>query len=204
MGCLYIYMQALHGVDAVCIGVPVHGRRTRLQKKTIGMLTQVVPVGLRPDAGTSFKELLGYVKQTLRSDLRHARSFLSSIVNQAAARWDTIGSPFEIVARFLAYDYNVDFGAIRSEGIVLENDFADTPLVATLRHHAHDALLTLTIKARSDVFDDKSIIKFASTLRVILHAAASASTVDIRSLDLIRQPSGISSCLNGMTPQPRS
>lgn len=159
MGCLYIYMQALHGVDAMCIGVPVHGRRTRPQKKIIGMLTQVVPVGLRPDAGTSFKELLGYVKQTLRSDLRHARSFLSSIVNQAAARWDTIGSPFETVARFLAYDYNVDFGAIRSEGIVLENDFADTPLVATLRNHAHDSLLTLTIKARSDVFDDESIIK---------------------------------------------
>ncbi len=65
-------LHRIGGARRFCIGVPVHNRRTRVQRDTLGLLMQVVPLPVRIDADDTFLSLLARIARDAMASWRHA------------------------------------------------------------------------------------------------------------------------------------
>ena len=62
-----------HGVDEVVIGVPVHNRGAARDRRTLGMFSSMIPLGIRVDRDHSFDALMHAVAAELKRCYRHQR-----------------------------------------------------------------------------------------------------------------------------------
>lgn len=136
------------GTDEVILGVPVLGRRGRLQRGTPGMMSNILPIrfGLRPEQTVA--EFVRHVSHTLREALRHHRYRYEDIVRDL----HLVGRAplFATVVNVMLFDYDVTFGDIPVQVHGLSGgEFHD--LSITVREPRPGAPVAFTVDARAAV-----------------------------------------------------
>ncbi len=68
-----VYLHRIGGADRVCIGVPVHHRRSRDARRTIGPLVELFPVVVEIEAADTFATVHDRARRAVLDTLKHAQ-----------------------------------------------------------------------------------------------------------------------------------
>ncbi|MBC7978532.1 MAG: non-ribosomal peptide synthetase, partial [Myxococcales bacterium] len=110
---LAVYFARTHGVDEVVIGVSVHNRGTARDRRTAGMFSSMIPLGIRVDRARSFAELMQSVAAELRRCYRHQRFPIQDL--NRALRLEQLGRHqlFDVTLSLDIYPEVTPIGAAR-------------------------------------------------------------------------------------------
>ncbi|MET7695826.1 amino acid adenylation domain-containing protein [Streptomyces sp. NPDC005483] len=164
------------GTDEVVLGVPVPGRKGRLQLSTPGMMSNILPIRfhLRPEQTVT--EFVRHVSHTLREALRHDRYRYEDILRDLHLVGR--GPLFAAVVNVMLFDYDVSFGDIPVQVHGLSGgEFHD--LSITVREPRPGAPVTVTVDARAAASAGEKSERTAEYFRNALHQLAEAAPDDV-------------------------
>ncbi|MEU1295849.1 amino acid adenylation domain-containing protein [Streptomyces sp. NPDC005840] len=102
------YTHRMRGAQDLLLGMPVTGRRSRIARRTPGMMSQIVPLRLRMNPADSVQDLLRQVTTAMRGALRHQRFPAEEMRRERGlVRGDALVGPSVNV---LAFDESLRFG----------------------------------------------------------------------------------------------
>jgi non-ribosomal peptide synthase protein (TIGR01720 family) len=172
------YLCRETGLDDITIGLPVTARRGRAARTTPAMVSNIVPVRLRPPAGATFGELTGLAARHLRQALRHERYRLEEMRHDLGLGLGERRFPGPLI-NIMSFPY-----ALRMDGAEIttrnlsNGHVADVALAVYDRHDGNGLQLVLDgNQARYDTADlDHHLSAFA---RLLAQAARDAdATID--------------------------
>jgi amino acid adenylation domain-containing protein len=70
---LATFLHRISGADRLCIGIPLHNRRTPALRDTLGLVMQVVPLAVRIDPGDTFLSFLKRIELDAMESWRYAQ-----------------------------------------------------------------------------------------------------------------------------------
>ncbi|CAM5512720.1 amino acid adenylation domain-containing protein [Streptomyces canarius] len=164
------------GADEVVLGIPVLGRKGRVQLGTPGMMSNILPVRFRLRPEQTVAEFVRSVTHTLRAALRHDRYRYEDIVRDLHLVGR--GPLFAAVVNVMPFDHDVSFGDIPAQVHGLSGgEFHD--LSITVRAPRPGAPVTVTVDARAAVSAGERSERTAEYFRKALHGLAAAAPDDV-------------------------
>ncbi|MER6167721.1 amino acid adenylation domain-containing protein [Streptomyces violaceorubidus] len=164
------------GCDEVVLGIPVLGRKGRVQLTTPGMMSNILPVRFRLRPDRTVAELVRDVSRTLRAALRHDRYRYEDIVRDL--RLVGRAPLFSAVVNVMLFDHDTRFGDIpvRVRGLS-GGEFHDLSL--TVRESRPGAPVTVTVEARAAASATERGERAAEYFRSALRMLAGAGPGDL-------------------------
>ncbi|MFE5733674.1 condensation domain-containing protein, partial [Streptomyces sp. NPDC056528] len=101
------YTARVTGRREVCVGLASHGRHGAL-RHVIGMTSNVLPLRLAVDPGTTVGELVRSVAAEMRGALRHRRFSREQLARELNLA-DGAARLTDLVVNVMGYDYDLDF-----------------------------------------------------------------------------------------------
>ncbi|MET9255220.1 amino acid adenylation domain-containing protein [Streptomyces sp. NPDC003717] len=103
------YTHRIRGAEDLLLGMPVTGRRSRIARRTPGMMSQILPLRLRVNPADTVRDLLRQVTTAMRGALRHQRFPAQELRREhGLVRGDALVGPSVNV---LAFDEDLRFGS---------------------------------------------------------------------------------------------
>ncbi|WP_245663124.1 non-ribosomal peptide synthetase [Nocardia inohanensis] len=108
------YLSLMTGKDEVVISLPVTARTTAVMRRSVGMLSNIVPLRLSLDAGTSWADLLTAMRVEVSGALRHQRYRHEDIRRDDAEREGRPASRalYGPMVNIMLFHNRLDFGEI--------------------------------------------------------------------------------------------
>jgi len=113
LGLLAVYCAKISGQAEVVVGMPVHNRKDAVDKLTVGMFANTLPLRLRVAAQTSWTALLQALAEDTRQVLRHQQYPLDRALVQAPPRQGVAGMHFDLLVSFEPFDPQATLGQAR-------------------------------------------------------------------------------------------
>ena len=189
MTLLAAYQTVLHrytGQDDVLVGSPIAGRARPETEGLIGYFANTIVQRGRFAADPTFGELLAQVRESALGNFDHQAIPFEKLVLELQGRQHLSHSPlFQVVFTQLAGGEETvgHFGALemRSFGFDTGATKFDLTLFMTDRPEG----LTLTLRARSDLFLPATVDRFLAHLRTVLESASADPTRRISALPFL-------------------
>ncbi len=139
---LAVLLNRVGGARRLCIGIPVHNRRTRAGRDTLGLLMQVVPLTVRVDEDDTFLSLLERVELDALESWRYAQHTIPTSARQPL---------YDAVLNFHS-PLDAALGGAPIQAVLLHSGHQ----LESLSIHVHDmpqaGVLTLDFDLHADVF----------------------------------------------------
>ncbi len=139
---LAVLLNRVGGARRLCIGIPVHDRRTRAGRDTLGLLMQVVPLTVRVDEDDTFLSLLERVELDALESWRYAQHTIPTSARQPL---------YDAVLNFHS-PLDAALGGAPIQAVLLHSGHQ----LESLSIHVHDmpqaGVLTLDFDLHADVF----------------------------------------------------
>ena len=97
---ILIYLGRVRSSVRVCIGSPVHNRRSAVDRKATGMFVNTLPFCSEFDENMTFEEMIGSLADEWLDLLRHQRFPFEDIVQEARTADSGLGRLFHIVLSY--------------------------------------------------------------------------------------------------------
>jgi hypothetical protein len=122
--------------DEVVIGMPVHNRANAAQRRTVGMFSAMIPIGIAVDPTHSFIETLRAVAAELRRCFRHQRYPLVELQRELLAGARCRSAMFDVVLSMEGFsgDFQIE-GGVSASTRPLHNGHERHPLAIYVRNY---------------------------------------------------------------------
>ncbi|MBW8832537.1 MAG: AMP-binding protein [Burkholderiales bacterium] len=140
---LATYFARTYHLDEVVIGLPVHNRSTARQKRTLGMFSSIIPVGIRVDLQRSFIDLLDDVAAELRRCYRHQRFPIADINRNLKLAQVGRKQLFDVTFSLEGFPGDGHLGNVKPASFAMHHGFEQTPLAVFVRdyHRSEDVVV---------------------------------------------------------------
>ncbi|QHE95541.1 amino acid adenylation domain-containing protein [Pseudomonas cannabina pv. alisalensis] len=179
------YFSRVGDAEEVIIGMPLHNRTTACQKKTIGMFSSVIPIGVRVDPNRSLLELMGNVAAELRRCYRHEHfpiAELNRALNIGHSRRKQI---FDITLSFEKFDADFIFGGSPAQAIRMYSGFDQTPLSIAICDYYSDDDIVVDFNFNLTCFGQDEIERIRDRITLLLKLVAAHDSTPISQLALM-------------------
>jgi non-ribosomal peptide synthetase component F len=145
---LNLYLHRASGNRSLLVGVPVHNRRTRMHKNTVGLFVKVLPVEVEVENNETFSSLLRKVRTECVQALRNAAPSTDKTL---------CSQPYDVILNYL---HHTSRHVPNFEGKPIQCDWIHTGQGNnTLALHVQDfdksGSLTFDFDFNVDTFDQK-------------------------------------------------
>ncbi|WP_205960281.1 MULTISPECIES: non-ribosomal peptide synthetase, partial [Pantoea] len=186
------YFARVKSVDEVSIGIPLHNRRTALQKKTMGMFASVIPVKIKISSCDSFTDIMRKASVELRKCYKHQRmpiiEIQRKINNKNKAQHSNL---FDISLSYESYDVSVHLEKAVIQSI-RPHHRAQYPLAVTINEYTFknrdcDNPITIDFDFSSAYMTLDEVIAMKSRLSILLDGVLENENTPIFQLPLLSQ-----------------
>ncbi|MFC5474599.1 non-ribosomal peptide synthetase [Paraherbaspirillum soli] len=180
-----IYFARVSDLDQVAIGVPVHNRSTANDKKTFGMFSSMIPVGIALDRNQSFVDVMQTVAAELRRSYRHQRLPIAEINRNLKLAQSGRKQLFDVSLSFETYYGELFVGDVKSKVIRLNHGFEQAPLaIAVCNYHQEDDVV-VELNYNTGSFGRDEILRIRSRLAALMKAAVEGMDCAIARLPML-------------------
>ena len=184
---LAIYFSRLSGRDdEIVIGMPVHNRTGAVQRRTVGMFSAAMPVGIRVDAEQSFAATLQNIAAELKRCYRHQRFPLAEIHRQLLRGRSERRGLFDLSLSMEGFpgDLGLD-GDLRTAVLPLHNGYERQPLALYVRDYEQDQPVRIEFNFDPAVLPEADMHAHLRRLSQLTEAAIAAPQTAVGRLPLL-------------------
>ncbi|QUH28821.1 non-ribosomal peptide synthetase [Vallitalea guaymasensis] len=169
LGILYLCFSKIYDKNEFIVGVPILNRKNAVQKNTLGLFVNLIPLRINCDESESFDIVLNKIKLELLRCYRHKKFPLGEILKLAKKDSETKGNIFDVTLSFEKFDFDKRFAGHRTVTCPLVNKSEENALAIFIREYADGQDVEIDFDYRFDVFDKNfPIEKVMSYFKVLL------------------------------------
>lgn len=185
LSALSLYFTQIKNLKNILIGVPLLNRANCIEKNTVGMFINTVPLRIDIDHNLSFKEFLELNKTKEFSLFKHQRLSYENILNIANKTNPDIDSLFDIVVSYQnARDNHQESSLDYQTGWIFNNAISNS-----LDIHITDlddtGILQISYDYQLDKYNEKDIIGIHNRILNIIRQAINNSSLLLQDVELI-------------------
>ncbi|XXX82580.1 amino acid adenylation domain-containing protein [Sorangium sp. So ce134] len=168
---LATYFARTHGAEEVVIGVSVHNRGTARDRRTAGMFSSMIPLGIRVHRDKSIDELMQDVATELRRCYRHQRFPIQDL--NRSLRLDQLGRRqlFDVTLSLDIYPEVAPIGAARWAVVdKMYSGFAQVPLAVCINEYPGTDNAVIELDYSRVVFERGEIERIQRRLACLMNA----------------------------------
>ncbi|BET96664.1 non-ribosomal peptide synthetase [Xenorhabdus sp. TCT-1] len=177
--------------EEIVIGIPVHNRKNNKQKRTVGMFSSVIPVGITVSPYDTFLDVMGKTAAELRRCYKRQRLPIAEINRLIQIQQQTGRAQlFDIMLSFEWIDVNADIPDATLKYCQIQRG-APFPLVIAVHQYtfanSEDSYkpVTLEFNFSPNYLSRAEVIALQSRLMVLIEAALTSPKTQIRNLPLL-------------------
>jgi len=145
LGLLAVYCAKISGQTDVVVGMPVHNRKDAIDKLTVGVFANTLPLQLNVIAQTSWTALLQTLAEHTRQILRHQQYPLDRTLARVAPRQGVAGMHFDLMVSFEPFDPQATLGQARLRFAPFSGHPGFAAIAAYVRHYGDSADLPVDL-----------------------------------------------------------
>ena len=148
-----LYFARAHELPELVLGAPVHNRKDKRDKATLGAYISVIPVRLNTAADQTLKQLCEQVSARMRANFRHQRFGVGEM------RRDLLGGAeqralFEVGYNYLKLDSDLDIDGQPARLVYLSHNQEQTPVMMTVWEYGEGQDIQLQIDHNLAFFNE--------------------------------------------------
>lgn len=132
---LACYLSRVAGQSDIVIGLPLHNRRDAIDKQTVGLFVNTLPLRLHAEADAALPQLMRTLGEQTRQVLRHQHVALDALLTRQPPRQGIAGMHFDLVVSFEHFDPQATFGTARLRFAPFSGHPGFAPLAAYVRQY---------------------------------------------------------------------
>ncbi|MDB5766450.1 MAG: Amino acid adenylation, partial [Collimonas fungivorans] len=172
--------------DEVVIGMPVHNRTGPLQRRTVGMFSAAIPVGVAVDLEQSFTSLLQEIAAELKRCYRHQRFPLAEIHRHLLAGATDRRGLFDLSLSIEGFQGDLAFEDEVSTAVFpLHNGYERQPLAIYVRDYEQDKPVHIEFNFDPDVLAPEEVRNHVKRIERLVLAAIDAPDMKVADLPLL-------------------
>ncbi|MFM0069178.1 condensation domain-containing protein, partial [Paraburkholderia aspalathi] len=156
--------------EKVIIGLAIHNRTDARQKRTVGMFTSQIPVGVHIDPEATFAQTIHGVAAEIRRCYRHQRFPMSEINRHLGIGTRSHSSLFDFTLSFEEFPGDADLEGIRATVIPFHNDDTGQALAIAVCGYEKRKSLLIKFDYAQSLFDEKVMRAHQSRLEILIRA----------------------------------
>ncbi|MBD2816404.1 amino acid adenylation domain-containing protein, partial [Xenorhabdus sp. Flor] len=187
-----------HSTDAeeIVIGIPVHNRRNAKQKRTVGMFSSVIPVGITISPHDTFLDVMRKAAAELRRCYKRQRLPIAEINRHTQIQQKTGRAQlFDIILSFELFEANANMPGTTRPGTTFQYSAIQRgtpfPLFIMLRQYAfadcEDANQPVTVEFNfsTNYLNQADVMALQSRIAVLMEAALTSTETQIQNLPIL-------------------
>ncbi|HTI08721.1 MAG TPA: amino acid adenylation domain-containing protein, partial [Puia sp.] len=148
-------------------GIPIHKRRSRALRNTVGMFSGILPFKAIYTPTTDVRDFVRQIAATQKSDYRH-QEFLIGDLNRSFKNYANDSIP-DVVINYERLDFSLDFGEyLRADTYELTSEYSKYPLQLWWRDYGKQQPLELCMDFQYEYFSREEIELLADRIIYIL------------------------------------
>ncbi|AMO95406.1 D-alanine--poly(phosphoribitol) ligase, subunit 1 [Collimonas fungivorans] len=172
--------------DEVVIGMPVHNRTGPLQRRTVGMFSAAIPVGVAVDHQQPFASLLQVVAAELKRCYRHQRFPLAEIHRHLLAGASDRRGLFDISLSIEGFQGDLAFeDEVHTAVFPLHNGYERQPLAIYVRDYEQDKPVHIEFNFDPDVLAPEDVRNHVKRIERLVLAAIDTPGMKVADLPLL-------------------
>ncbi|WP_449369773.1 amino acid adenylation domain-containing protein [Thiomonas sp.] len=132
---LATYFSKVGALPELLIGTPLHNRRNALDKQTVGVFVNTLPLHLDTDPDRRLPDLMQALAEETRQVMRHQQYPLDSVMARQPPRHGLDGMPFDLMVSFEGFNPHATLGDCRATFAPFSGHPALAPVAAYIRHY---------------------------------------------------------------------
>jgi amino acid adenylation domain-containing protein len=132
---LACYLAKVTGQTDIVIGLPLHNRRDAIDKQTVGLFVNTLPLRLHAETDAPLPQLMRALGEQTRQVLRHQHVTLDALLARLPPRQGIAGMHFDLVVSFEHFDPRATFGTARLRFAPFSGHPGFAPLAAYVRQY---------------------------------------------------------------------
>lgn len=153
LGITSIYFSKVYAKEELVIGVPIHNRRSKIQKTTLGLFMNVIPIRVQIGSCTNFTDLLSEIKKELRECYRHQQLSLGEILSVAGNGYSDNESLYELFFSYMKHETSEQFNDFDTRSVMLTNQNEKKALSISVSEFSDIQDVKIDFDYRLDIFD---------------------------------------------------
>ncbi|HET8705431.1 MAG TPA: amino acid adenylation domain-containing protein, partial [Pseudomonadales bacterium] len=171
------YFGRIQDVDELVIGFPMHNRLSATQKNLLGMLVSVVPLFLKLNFASDFRQLMKDVGQEIRSGFKHQRFSIAELNRSLELTESGRKRLYDINFSFESFAADLTFGEAKLSVKPLHNGYEQVPLAIFVRDYHDDQAVDVAFDFNLAFFSGREIERIIESLeRITNHILVSPDT----------------------------
>ncbi|HSR97320.1 MAG TPA: condensation domain-containing protein, partial [Kofleriaceae bacterium] len=186
LAALAAYFARTHGVDEVVIGVPVHNRGAARDRRTVGMFSSMIPLGIKVDRERPFRDLMLGIAAELKRCYRHQRFPIQEL--NRALRLDRLGRHhlFDVTLAQEVYPAASTVGGARWVPVQkMFSGASQQPLAICVAEYAENDHTLIELNYNRAAFEPDDIERMQRRLARLLAAVVDGCDAAIAALPLL-------------------
>ncbi|BCJ94145.1 hypothetical protein acsn021_17140 [Anaerocolumna cellulosilytica] len=151
---LYSYKKS--GTKDIIIGMPLLGRKGKVERQTFGTFTNTMPYRYVIDKKEKLVDILKNISIDLKNNLRYQNYPYNLLHSELRLAENGIGSLYNICVNYYNTDINTTFGGFKVENKEFYNGQQEYALQIIIRHW-NNIKLQLDFDFQTDLFSEKQI-----------------------------------------------
>ncbi|MGI0116123.1 amino acid adenylation domain-containing protein [Zooshikella sp. RANM57] len=165
---LSIYFAKTNTNDELVFGVPVHNRRNKDERLTVGMMAGVTPFKIKTSCNESLLNFIKRISQALKRNYRHQRYPISHLKRELKQTLGISNDLFDVIINYEAFNLDLQFGDLKSSFVHLSSEDEVTPLQVRWCDYGDSQPLQLKLSFRTDYFSKAEAVLLADRIIYIL------------------------------------
>jgi amino acid adenylation domain-containing protein len=182
-----VLLSRYTGQDDIVVGTPIAGRTRAEVEGLIGFFVNTLVVRVRAEAGLSFREVLGRVRESCLGAYAHQDVPFEKLVEELHPERSLSHNPlFQVMFMFQSMtgqEPPLPVGAAQGEGVEAGAVTAKFDLTLSMTEGEHG--LNATLEYNTDLFDAATVERMGGHLQVLLAAAVADPEQRIAELPLL-------------------
>jgi amino acid adenylation domain-containing protein len=150
---LATYLAKVSGQTDILIGMPLHNRKDAIDKHTVGLFTNTLPLLLHASACATLPDLMRALAENTRQVLRHQQYPLDRALTRQPPRQGVAGMHFDLMVSFEDFDPRTTLGTARLTFAPFSGHPGFAPVAAYIRQYgdAEQLPIDLVLDPRAPV-----------------------------------------------------
>ncbi|RDV12934.1 amino acid adenylation domain-containing protein, partial [Pontibacter diazotrophicus] len=185
LAALTIYFARTENREDVVFGIPVHNRRNKQQRSTVGLFAGMIPFKGHYEPTMSVSSLLQAVKQQQRTDYRYQSYPISHLNRELKLMAKGRNQIFDVVVNYAMLDFEVDMEGIQANLFDLSSQYESQPIQFWWRDYGKNQPLQLRIDYHLSYFTKEEAELLGQRLLFIMEQFPAALEERVADLDIV-------------------
>ena len=139
------YLSKVSGQSDILIGMPLHNRKDAIDKRTVGLFVNSLPLRLSADADATLPDLMRALAEETRQLLRHQHYPLDRVLTRLPPRQGIAGMHFDLMVSFENFDPHTTLGTARLTFAPFSGHPGFAPVAAYIRQYGDTEQLPIDL-----------------------------------------------------------